>query len=67
MNIIQDARTYALAEISKYGIPYELHFEISEKKALELAETLKADKMIVMLFCAELKNTDFIFEKMSLN
>ncbi len=49
MKIIQDARALAISEISTYGLPHELHFEISEKKALELAEKLKADKMIVHL------------------
>ncbi len=47
MDAVQDARAYALSEISKYGLPNALHFEISEKKALELAEKLKADTTIV--------------------
>jgi len=47
MDIIQAARAYALSEISKYGLPNALHFEISEKKALELARKLKADETIV--------------------
>ncbi len=49
MDIIQEARKYALVEIEKYGLPNLLHFEISEKKALELAEKLKADKKIVQI------------------
>ena len=47
MDIIQEARKYALAEIEKFGLPSLVHFEISEKKAIELAEKLGADKEIV--------------------
>ncbi len=47
MDIIQAARAYALSEIEKYGLPNALHFEISEKKALELARKLKVDATIV--------------------
>ncbi len=47
MDLIEEARNYALSEIKKYGTPSLLHFEISEKKALELAVQLKADITIV--------------------
>ncbi len=48
-NIILEARKYALTEIEKFGVPSHLQFEISEKKALKLAERLQADKDIVLL------------------
>lgn len=34
------ARQLALVEIEKHGLPHLLNFEISEKKALELADIL---------------------------
>jgi len=49
MNIIEEARKYALDEIEKYGTPIMIHFELSESKALELAEKFDADKKIVQL------------------
>lgn len=47
MDIIQESKKYALAEIEKFGSPSLVHFEISEKKAIELTEKLGADKKIV--------------------
>ncbi len=47
MDIVQESRKYALAEIEKYGSPLLLHFEMSEKKAIELAKKLHADENIV--------------------
>src|SRR3990167_3067298 len=44
--MLQEARKYAISEIEKFGTPIPVHFEISEKKALELAEILHADKTI---------------------
>ena len=49
MDIIQESKKYALAEIEKFGLPSLVHFEISEKKAIELAEKLGADKEIVQI------------------
>ncbi len=49
MDIIQEARKLAIAEIKKFGLPNIFHFEISEKKAVGLAERLKADKAIVQV------------------
>ncbi|HIH11180.1 TPA: hypothetical protein HA241_03255 [Candidatus Woesearchaeota archaeon] len=47
MDIIADARTLALAEINKFGLPDPIHFEISAQKAIELATKLGADNLIV--------------------
>ncbi|MBL7160334.1 MAG: hypothetical protein ISS93_00585 [Candidatus Aenigmarchaeota archaeon] len=47
MDIVKEARKLAVSEIDKYGLPNIVHFEISENKAVELAEKLGADKMIV--------------------
>src|SRR3989344_1198819 len=47
MGIIEESRKYALSEIEKYGAPTLIAFEISEKKAIELARKLKADETIV--------------------
>lgn len=47
--IIKKAREWAVGEIEKYNSPALLLFEISETKALELAEKLNADKNIVHL------------------
>ncbi len=47
--IIKKAREYAVSEIYKYGTPAIGHLDFSEKKGLELAEKLKADKKIVQL------------------
>lgn len=47
INIVEEARKYALKEIEKYGTPIPVHFEISEKKAIALAGRLKADENIV--------------------
>jgi hypothetical protein len=49
MDIIQEAKQYALEEISKTGLPGMIGFELSEKKALELADVLHADKTITHL------------------
>jgi hypothetical protein len=47
MDIAEESRKYALSEIETFGLPNRTHFDISEKKALELAEKLGADKAIV--------------------
>lgn len=47
MDLIQESREYALAEIEQYGSPIPIHFYIAEEKAIELAEKLNADKIIV--------------------
>lgn len=47
MDLIQESRKYALSEIEKYGSPPIVLFEISEKKAIELAKKLNADETIV--------------------
>jgi len=47
MGIAEEARAYAVSEMEKHGLPNIIHFEISESKALELAEKLGADKTIV--------------------
>lgn len=49
MDIGEAARNLAVAEIEKYGLPHVIHFEISEKKAGELAEQLHADKKVVQI------------------
>jgi hypothetical protein len=49
MDIVTAARQYALSEIKKYGAPSQYHFEISEKKAMELVLKHKADQTIVLL------------------
>lgn len=49
MGIVRESRKYALSEIEKFGFPDLALFEISEKKAIELAEELKADKKIVQM------------------
>lgn len=47
MSLIDDSRSYALSEIEEFGTPHPIHFEISEKKAIELAGILNADQIIV--------------------
>ncbi len=47
MDIIEEARKYAVEEIKRYRAPSLILFEISEKKALELAEKFDVDKTIV--------------------
>ncbi|MFH1506620.1 MAG: hypothetical protein ABIE94_06585 [archaeon] len=47
MDIIKEARKLVTVEIEKYGFPTKLHSEFSEKKALDLADKLSADKTIV--------------------
>ncbi|MFH0952159.1 MAG: hypothetical protein V1838_03120 [Patescibacteria group bacterium] len=49
MNIAEEAKKYALEEIEKYGLPDLIHFDISEKKAIELTDKLNADKQIVQI------------------
>jgi len=49
MNIINQARKFAQKEIEKYGMPGPIAFEISENKAKELAEKLRADKSITLV------------------
>lgn len=49
MDIIQESRKLAISEIEKFGLPNLVHFEISERKAIELAEKLNADKTIVQI------------------
>jgi len=49
MNIIQEAKNLALKEIEKFGLPPQIFLEISEKKALELAKKLNADKTITLV------------------
>ncbi len=49
MDIIQELRKLAISEIEKFGLPNLTHFEISEKKAIALAEKLNADKTIVQV------------------
>jgi hypothetical protein len=49
MDIIQESKNLALKEIKKFGLPSPIHFEISEKKAIELAKKLNADKTIVQV------------------
>jgi len=47
--IVKEARSFDLKEIKKFGIPHLTLFKISEKKALELAEKLNADKSITLI------------------
>lgn len=47
--IIEKAREFAISEIKKYNSPLLLLFQISELKALEFADKLKADKEITHL------------------
>jgi HD superfamily phosphodiesterase len=49
MDIVKDAINYALSEIEKYGTPIPVHFEIARDKALELANKLGGDQMVVTL------------------
>ena len=49
IDIIEESRKFALWEIEKYGLPHMIHFEISEEKAIELADKLHADKKIVQI------------------
>jgi len=48
MDLVQEARNLALKEIEKFGVPNLVHFEISEKKVIELCEKLNADKTIAL-------------------
>lgn len=47
MDPVKEAREYACNEMKRYGSPLPILFEISEKKALELAAQLKADRTVV--------------------
>jgi len=49
MDIVKKSRNFALSEIEKFGVPHLIHFEIAEKKAIQLAEKLNADKEIVQI------------------
>ncbi len=49
MDIIQEARKYAISEIEKFGTPILPHFKISENRAIELAEKLNANKKIIQV------------------
>ena len=46
MDIVQETKKFAEEEMEKYGMPSQIHFEISEKKARELSEKLGVDKAI---------------------
>jgi hypothetical protein len=47
--LVQLSREFALQEIEQYGLPHVLQFDISEKKAIELAQTLWAKQNIVAM------------------
>ena len=47
MNLAEEAKKFAVAEMEKYGLPNPIHFDLSEKKAIELAQKLGADQEIV--------------------
>ncbi len=49
MDIVQEAKKFAQSEIKKFGAPNLTHFEIAEKKALELATKLKCNQTIVLV------------------
>jgi len=36
MDIVKKSRNFALSEIEKFGVPHLIHFEIAEKKAIQL-------------------------------
>lgn len=45
--LITDARSLAIREIEKYGAPGRVHFSLAERKAIELAQQLNADALVV--------------------
>lgn len=47
--VVEKARTLALQEIQKYGVPLLDHFEIANRKGQELAKKEKVDADIVLL------------------
>jgi len=49
MDIVKKSRNFAISEIEKFGAPNLIHFEIAEKKAIQLAEKLNANKEIVQV------------------
>jgi hypothetical protein len=49
-DFLHEIRDIALAEIEKYWLPHPTHFEISEKKAIALAEKFDAELMVVQLW-----------------
>lgn len=49
MDIVQEARAFALEEVKKFRMPGKIHFEIAEKKAKELVEKLNTDKTITLV------------------
>jgi len=49
MNIVQEAKSLAIKEIEKFGIPSKPEAEFLKKKALELARKLNADETIVLV------------------
>lgn len=49
MDIIQESRQLAVSEIEKFGHPNLILFELSEKKTIELAGKLGADKAVTQI------------------
>lgn len=47
--LIQKAKNFAYSQIEKYGTPTLFHLELSNEKGQFLAETLKADKTVILL------------------
>lgn len=57
MNIIEDSKKLALLEIEKFNMPFPIHFDIAECKAVELIKSESVDQTIVMvgLYLMDLK------------
>ncbi|MBI4015390.1 MAG: hypothetical protein HY362_01585 [Candidatus Aenigmarchaeota archaeon] len=49
MDPVEIAKAAAIAEIKKHGLPSQLHLDLSLSKAIELAEELGADRLVVEL------------------
>jgi hypothetical protein len=49
MDIIKAAEKFVLKEIKKYSSPIFLHWEIANKKRIELSKKLKADEELVRI------------------
>lgn len=49
MDIVTSTRNLALSEIQTFGLPHLTHFEIAEKKVLEITEHLHGDRSIALI------------------
>lgn len=49
MDLTEEAKKIALEEVKKFGVPHPVHLDVSEKKVVELAVKLGADRNISLV------------------